>query len=231
MKISALKTLVVSILVSGIVALGFATPAQAAAMTVTASATGTIATSGTNAYPITVTLTPATAGADAAEIDLPTGWSFVNRPTVCASLTITSLQGSISCSAISGFLMLDRSGTAFVTNSNALITVEFPVGSLNVASNRVFTAGTSTMIPTPSPRDSGAATLASATPPSASPSASASSSSSASASSTASASASTDLANTGSSVGGVIAAGFGLVGLGVVALAVLQVVRYRRRNS
>jgi LPXTG-motif cell wall-anchored protein len=157
------KALGATLLTVGLVFAGVVSPALAADLTpgASATATGTIGTTGTNAFPITISFTPITSGADTAEIDPPTGWTFVNHATVCASMTITSLQGSISCVSPANFVILNRSGTAFVTNSNALITVVFPVGSLNTAAGRDFTVGTSTMVPTPAPKDSGTATLAS----------------------------------------------------------------------
>lgn len=131
-----------------------ASPANAASLTnVVASSSGLIGTTGTNATPITVQATIATAVAgDASQerwveykITLPTGWSFetpYSFASTCPSwLTATGINAEL-CGAVTissgSFLSINSAAI----NANQVVTIVFAANSLNLGSGRDFTLET-----------------------------------------------------------------------------------------
>lgn len=157
MKNFSLKALGAFIFAAGLVAVGVAAPANATTMNVTATASGgTVGTSGTNAYPISITFTPETILSDSVEITLPAGWSAVNSSTLCANTTMTSSQATIYCDASSSpVISFNKQGASFWTSVS--VTVQFGAGTLNTGSNRVFNV---TAYDVTTAQDAGSATLA-----------------------------------------------------------------------
>lgn len=168
MKKFSLKALGAAILTLGLVVAGGALPASAAALTSpSATSTGTIGTSGTNAYPITVTATttsPMGSGPSTIRdyiIELPTGWSFATEfggPNCNYSqISFSGLTASNGCSAYN----IGSPKLTFFTSgipAQSTIQVTFNAGFLNVTSSRTFsisTANTATV-------DTATASLASA---------------------------------------------------------------------
>lgn len=178
MKNFSLKALGAFIFAAGLVVAGVAAPANAADMTsgATATATGSIASTGTNAYPITVTATTVSPAVNAGlsknttyYVNLPSGWTFVTPgfAQTCASLgvnvTITPSFSVFDCGKTNGataYLEITNDMAAGIPASTTF-TVEFPAHSLNVSSSRAFTVkNTSSLNATP--LDTGTATLAAA---------------------------------------------------------------------
>lgn len=131
--------------------------ASAATMSnASATATGTIANSGTNAYPITVTATTVSAATSGLStrnselvVSLPTNWSFVTAGggASCPTVTFTGfslLFCSQNNSSSPKRLQLTMSGISSDPGipAGTTVTVVFPVGTVNVDSNRTFTIDT-----------------------------------------------------------------------------------------
>ena len=160
MKNFSLKALAAFIFAAGLVVAGVAAPASAAPMTSpSATATGAIGTSGTNAYPITVTATSASPAGTFSntnsdfDVFLPTGWSFVNTfggPTCNSTVSYTGLSSIIGCSTSN---QIGQTGPHVEINygsnnqplgipAGTTMSVTFAAGTLNVAAARVFTINT-----------------------------------------------------------------------------------------
>ena len=158
MKNFSLKALGAGFLALGLVFAGFSSSAQAAAMSPTATATGVIGTTGTNAYPITFTFTTITNGADQAQIMLASGWSFVSPPGFgqCNWLTVTGITPS-SCGGVNngGIILSVPSGIA----AGSAVTVVIPANTFNVGTGRNFGFITTTQTPSFANVDTGNATL------------------------------------------------------------------------
>jgi LPXTG-motif cell wall-anchored protein len=233
MKISALKTLAVSILVAGLTVLGFAAPAHAASL-VSPSVTSTGAVSGsTNPNPITITATfPTGSAAKAIQVELPTGWSWVT------TMTYSSWPGTPGAvTSVSGYTPtvtgdLASGGPLTVTNAllwlnssgqmaaNTTVTITLGAGTVNVGSGTEFIVSSVTgqnpnavidqssvylngLAPTPSPTQSSATTAPPAT--------------------------GSALPDTGAADSNwFIFAGVGFVILGAITLAGIQVLRHRK---
>jgi uncharacterized repeat protein (TIGR02543 family) len=159
MKKFSLKALSAFIFAAGLVVAGVAGPANAAALSPTATATGVIGTTGTNAYPITFTFTTVSTGADQAQIMLATGWTFVSEPGFgqCSWLTITGVTPS-GCGGVNngGVILQVSSGIP----ANTTITVVIPANTFNVGTGRNFGVLTTTSTPSFASVDTGNATLA-----------------------------------------------------------------------
>ena len=150
MKNFSLKALGAFIVAAGLVVAGVAAPASAADMTsgATATATGAIANTGTNAYPITVTATtisPVGTGPSTIlnyVIQLPTGWTFVTTfggPN--CNYSQISFSGLTASNGCSGYNTGTPKLTFFTLGIPASSTVQvtFAAGSLNVSASRTFT--------------------------------------------------------------------------------------------
>lgn len=145
MKKFSLKALGASLLTLGLVVAGAAAPAQAGTLTsASVTATGTIGTSGTNAYPITVAATTVTASGQF-NVILPTGWTanFGGGPN-CSAVTYTGIviAGNGCSTTVAGvvqFYGTDGSGNATPIPVGTSLTITFPVGKLNTAAGRDFT--------------------------------------------------------------------------------------------
>jgi uncharacterized repeat protein (TIGR02543 family) len=156
MKNFSLKALGAFIFAAGLVVAGVAAPANAATMNVTATASGgTVGTSGTNAYPITLSFAAVTPGSENFQVVLPSGWTFVNFLTICNNTTINSQQTGIVChDDTSTTVDFDKNPGTY---STGLVSIEFGVGTINVGVNRVFTVNAKTFGTT---QDTGTASLA-----------------------------------------------------------------------
>lgn len=141
----------------------FAAPSASAATITdaTATSTGTIGTSGTNASPIIISATLVTPGAARTYfLYLPIGWSFATTPNstwINANIT-TNLSGYLVQAIGTGFVVL-AGASSFASSTEVSIT--FAANALNVGSNRIFNVrfvddrtGTAIII------DTGTATLA-----------------------------------------------------------------------
>ena len=172
-KIGFFATLFIAIVV-------FASPAYAVGSLTSASvtATGTIATSGTNAYPITITgtTTSSTQGTDTVRVRMSSGisgWTFVTplSSSSCPGwLTITGITAT-SCTAYpsGGSTVLIITASADIA-SGTVISVTYGANSLNVSNGRTFEL--STLIGTTNPLtevDSAIVTLAGGNAPAPAP--------------------------------------------------------------
>lgn len=156
MKTFSLKGLGALIFAAGLVVAGVAAPANAATMNVTAVASGgTVGTTGTNAFPISLTFAAVTAGSDNMQVVLPSGWTFVNFQTICNNTTINSQQVGIVCHDFDNTSVDFDVNGAYTTGTT--VAVEFAVGSINTGTNRVFTVNAKV---TGNTQDTGTASLA-----------------------------------------------------------------------
>lgn len=163
MKNFSLKALCAFIFAAGLVIAGVAAPAQAATLSPSATATGVIGTTGTNASPITFTVTAVTGGADEIQIMLPSGWTFVNPPgfgfgSGCGWFTVTGYSPDICRGEDNGGIILK--GPALISASTTIVVV-VPANTFNVGIGRSFAVRTTTFTTTIVNIDSGTATLAS----------------------------------------------------------------------
>jgi uncharacterized repeat protein (TIGR02543 family) len=134
---SLIKKLALAIVAGVVIAAGLISPAQAATLSATVTATGSIGTSGTNAYPLTFTTTTIGSTANQYQIMMPTGWTFVSEPGFgsCSWLTVTGVTPN-SCGGVNnGGIVL---GFSSAIPSNTTITVEVPANTYNVAVARSF---------------------------------------------------------------------------------------------
>lgn len=151
-----------TLLAAGLVVAGISgvtAPAHAAALSPTVTATGSIDITGTNAYPLTFTVTPVTAGADQLQIMLPSGWTFVSPPgfsSGCGWVTVTGFSPT-SCGGVNngGIVLGGPSGLTAGTT----ITVVLPANTFNVGTGRSFSVITTRMTPSFANVDTGSATL------------------------------------------------------------------------
>lgn len=163
MKNHFLKVLAVLFVITGLSLFGTAMPASAAGTMTSPSATstGTIGTSGTNAYPITVTaisVSPANSQPGQVNsqviVNLPTGWSFVSPyqgPPPCPQgPSITGMTTVFACQTYNGAVSPRASfiqgsgGLESPIPQNTTLSVTFAAGTLNVAADRFFTIKTAT---------------------------------------------------------------------------------------
>ena len=146
MKKFSLKALGVAILTLGFVVAGAALPANAGTLTsASVTSTGTIGTSGTNAYPITVAATTITATGQFV-ITLPTGWTptFFGGPT-CGGITLTGINITNTGCNVSGnvITLYGSDGNTSAPIPTGAKTVTFAVGKLNTAAARDFVLASS----------------------------------------------------------------------------------------
>lgn len=145
MKKFSLKALGAVLLAFGLVVAGAALPANAGALTSpSVTATGTIGTSGTNAYPITIAATTVSAAAQF-NVTLPTGWTanFGGGPN-CNGINYTGIviAGNGCTTNVAGvvqFYGTNGSGQALDIPAGTVLTITFPAGKLNTAAGRDFT--------------------------------------------------------------------------------------------
>lgn len=167
MTINYFKISVIGLMVTAIVTLGFASPAQAATISPTATSSSLVGTTGTNQTPITVSATLASVNAaESIKVLLPTGWSFVSPPRTCAAtVTNTVSVGSLSNCFVTvaggdSWIFLNNSGGG-LWGTAVTVTVTFNQGVLNVGSSRdfrveyknggaVIDSGVATLVGTPS---------------------------------------------------------------------------------
>lgn len=137
--IKLFKAVGVSILALGLVVVGVAAPAAAATIYPTATATGAIGTTGTNAYPITITATSVGSTANQVQIMLPSGWSFVSAPGFgsCSWLTVTGVTPSGCGGVNNGGIILQGLTVPAATT----VVVTLPANTFNVAAGRNFPVG------------------------------------------------------------------------------------------
>lgn len=163
----AVKAFSVFSFTSMLIILG-AFPASAATLAPTATAPGIIDSTGTNAFPITVTATSVTgAPANMFNIDLPQGWTFVTPEASCNGIVITGISGTLNCQKINfggtnGFATLQSPAGAYSTGQ--VMSATFAANTLNVSSSRVFTVNLADSFTGGTNIDSGQATLAGGAP-------------------------------------------------------------------
>lgn len=152
----------VLLVVSSISILAAPTASAATITDATATSTGTIGTSGTNASPIIISATLVTPGvADTFFLNLPVGWSFAttpNRTWIDANIS-TNLSGYVVQAIGTGSVVL-FGASPFAAATEVSIT--FGSNALNVGSNRIFSFQFADSIPGSSAIviDTGTATLA-----------------------------------------------------------------------
>lgn len=138
---SMIKKLSIALIAGVVAALSFVAPAFAGTLTsASVTATGSVANSGTNAYPITVAATTITA-TDEFVINLPTGWSatFSSGPT-CGGITLSGINITNTGCNVSGtrITLYGSDGTNQANIPVGAKTVTFQVGKLNTATARDF---------------------------------------------------------------------------------------------
>lgn len=133
---SLIKKLSIALVAGVVSAVGFVVPAQAATIYPTATATGVIGTTGTNAYPITITATSVGSTANQVQIMIPSGWTFVSAPGMgsCSWLTISGVTPSNCLGDNSGGIVLF--GVSVPSSTTVVVTI--PANTLNVAAGRIF---------------------------------------------------------------------------------------------
>lgn len=138
-----IKALGAVLVAAGLTFAGVVAPAQAAnALTPTVTATGTIGTSGTNAYPLTITYTTVGSTATQTQIMLPSGWTFVTQPlNTCSWLTISGITPQ-SCMGVNNGGIVLFNGSAIPATTT--ITVTLPANTFNVGTGRSFFVMTAT---------------------------------------------------------------------------------------
>lgn len=136
MKKFTLKALAAATLTAGLVLAGVTTSAQAATISPTATATGVIGATGTNAYPITFTATTVGSTSNLVQVMLPSGWTFATTPpNNCTWLTVTGITPN-SCMGNNGGGVILQMGSQIPAGTT--VTVELPANTLNAASSRNF---------------------------------------------------------------------------------------------
>lgn len=136
-----------TLVVSTLAVLGIGTPALAATLTATATSTGVIGTSGTNAFPITVSapiITTGTSNTFNVQLRTTSGWTFVNGASsgaTCPAWLSVSGMSVQNCSVEvltnpARYIIRITAPSAIPAGTNASIT--FDSNSLNVTSGREF---------------------------------------------------------------------------------------------
>lgn len=137
MKKLSLKTLGASLVATGLLFFAGSSPANAATIYPTVTATGAIATSGANSYPLTFTATVQGSTANQLQIMLASGWSYVSEPGFanCSWLTVSGITPN-SCGGVNNGGIILNNGSAIAAGTT--VTVTIPANTFNVGAGRNF---------------------------------------------------------------------------------------------